>query len=152
MDPKTGRLKYSGWMKRDQNISFNRELVQPDPNSFFLREWTKIKHLTLIITFSKKKISIIRLFDIGVNTLMVATHILKGGNNFNENDPFSTITDDLTTKEIAAIIYSDRNAVGLREFNVSSSYETLIVSEKKDFDKNKYEKVYNLYEKCVHPH
>jgi hypothetical protein len=106
----------------------------------------------LIITFSKKKISIIRLFDIGVNTLMVATHILKGGNNFNENDPFATITDDLTTKEIAAIIYSDIKAVGLREFNVSSSYETLIVSEKKDYDNNKYEKVYNLFEKCIHPH
>ena len=27
LDPETGRLKYSGWMKRDQNINFNRELV-----------------------------------------------------------------------------------------------------------------------------
>jgi hypothetical protein len=53
-----------------------------------LREWTKIKHITKITTFSKKKITMYRLIDLGVNTVFVVQHILKAGSKFNENDPF----------------------------------------------------------------
>jgi len=59
-------------MKRDENIIFNRESIKYDPENFFIWEWSKIRHMTKIVTFSKKKVSIIRVFDIGINTLMVA--------------------------------------------------------------------------------
>lgn len=59
---------------------------------------------------------------------------------------------DLTVKEIAAIIHSDNKAIGFKEFNVTSDYETLIVKEKNDFDDSIYDKVFNVYEKNIHPH
>jgi hypothetical protein len=55
-------------MKRDKNVLFNTEAIKKDPSNNFIREWTKIKHMTIIITFSELRITLVRLFDYGINT------------------------------------------------------------------------------------
>ena len=77
LDPSTGTLKQTGWINRDAGIILNSEAVKPEPANNWLKEATKIRHLTLMTTFSEKKISIYRLFDIGINEIVVVTHILK---------------------------------------------------------------------------
>ena len=67
VDPSTGRLKHSGYLLRDKDIIFNRESVPADPTSNWLKEATKMRHQTLVVTFGPKKISISRLLDIGIN-------------------------------------------------------------------------------------
>ena len=67
LDPATGYLKETGWMKRDKNIIINRDAVKVDPSKIWLQRATNIRHLTLMFTFSKQKITVYRLFDIGVN-------------------------------------------------------------------------------------
>ena len=45
LDEETGRLKDSGWMKRAENVIFNRAAVpRPDPRNNWLKENTKIRH------------------------------------------------------------------------------------------------------------
>jgi hypothetical protein len=83
-------------MKRDQNLIFNKQCIKRDPLNNFLREWTKIKHITKITTFSKKKVTMYRLIDLGVNKVLVVMHILKAGSKFNENDPFELLTTEFT--------------------------------------------------------
>lgn len=145
LDEKTGRLKHTGWMKRDKNVQFNRDAVKADESNNWLKEITKRRHQTLITTFSDKKISIYRLFDFEINTVAVTTHILKAKKN---DDPLQSMADDMTTKEPMGIVYSDVSSVGIQPFNVTSDYETIILSEKKN-DGN--ERVLNLYEKNTHP-
>ena len=128
---------------------FNRNKVTVDPESFWLREWTKVKHLTQIITFSDKKISTMRLFDFGINVYLVTTHILKGGSNFNEDDPFASVTDDLTIKEPAGIVYSNTSSLRVEPFNLTSDYLTVQLTEKTDEAGNR---VLHLYENSTHPH
>lgn len=67
LDAKTGTLKQTGWINRDKGIILNSEAVKPEPANNWLKEATKVRHLTLITTFSEKKISVYRLFDIGIN-------------------------------------------------------------------------------------
>jgi len=67
LDPKTGTLKQTGWINRDKGIILNSEAVKPEPANNWLKESTKVRHLTLMTTFSEKKISVYRLFDIGIN-------------------------------------------------------------------------------------
>jgi hypothetical protein len=43
---KNGKLKVAGWMKRDRNLSFDRSLLFYNTTNFWLRELTKVKHLT----------------------------------------------------------------------------------------------------------
>ena len=81
LDPATGYLKETGWMKRDKGIIINGDAVKPDPSKNWLQRATNVRHLTLMFTFSKQKITIYRLFDIGVNQIVVGTHILKGKPN-----------------------------------------------------------------------
>lgn len=67
LDPATGTLKKTGWINRDKGIILNHEAVKPEPSNNWLKESTKVRHLTLITTFSEQKISVYRLFDIGIN-------------------------------------------------------------------------------------
>ena len=53
LDPSTGILKETGWMKRDKDIILNRQAIKPDPERNWLSESTKVRHLTLMLTFSK---------------------------------------------------------------------------------------------------
>ena len=144
-----GRLLQSGWLQRDEGLYFNRSKIKEDPNGFWLREWTKVKHLTQIITFSDKKISTMRLFDFGLNVFLVTTHILKGGSNFNDDDPFATVTHVLTIKVLDGIVYSNTSSLRVEPFNVSSDYVTVQLTEKTDADGNR---VLHMFENSTHPH
>ena len=53
LDPKTGILKETGWMKRDKDVILNRNAIKPDPSRNWLSESTKVRHLTFMLTFSK---------------------------------------------------------------------------------------------------
>ena len=101
----------------------------------------------MITTFSEKKISIYRLFDFEINTIAVTTHILKAKKN---DDPLQSMADDMTTKEPMGIVYSDVSSIGIQPFNVTSDYETIILSEK-DSSSEAGPRVLNLYEKNTHP-
>jgi hypothetical protein len=46
-------------MKRDKNVIFNREIVKHDSQNNFILEWTKIKHMTIIISFSELRITVV---------------------------------------------------------------------------------------------
>ena len=149
MDKETGRLKYSGWVKRDQNIEFNYEAVPWDKTKSFITEYTKIRHLTLILTFSKNTIIISRLYDIGVNCIFISTTIIKAQED--NEDVFARISDDMTVKELHAIVHSDTKSLSLQPFSVKGSYENMNLTEKKDFDHSKYQRVLNFKETNVHP-
>ena len=58
VDDKSGTLKHSGYLLRDHGLNFNREAVKDEPSNNWLKENTKRRHQTLIITFGKKKISL----------------------------------------------------------------------------------------------
>lgn len=73
----------------------------------------------MIITFSKKKISVQRLFDFGINTVAITTHMLKARDDV---DPLQRMADDMTTKEPMGIVYSDTESIGMQPFNVTSDY------------------------------
>ena len=65
-------------MKRDKNVLFNTEAIKKDPSNNFIREWTKIKHMTIIITFSELRITLVRLFDYGINTQIAISLFYEG--------------------------------------------------------------------------
>ena len=90
-----------------------------------------------------------RLFDFGLNVFLVTTHILKGGSNFNEDDPFASVTDDLTIKVLDGIVYSNTSSLRVEPFNVSSDYVTVQLTEKTDANGNR---VLHMYENSTHPH
>ena len=77
LDPKTGRLKLTGWVKRDENLVVNKLALRANPKKNWLQEYVKVRHQTLIITFSERKISVQRLFDFGINTVAITTHMIK---------------------------------------------------------------------------
>lgn len=144
----SGNLSIAGWMKRDTGLAFDKSKVPSNPDNSWLREYTKVKHLTQIVTFSEKKISTMRLFDFGLNCFLISTHILKAGNSFNEDDPFATVTDDLTIKELAGIVSSNTTSLRIEPFTVKSDQETVNVSER--FEGKT--RVLNLFEESLHPH
>jgi hypothetical protein len=146
-----GKLKDSGYLLRDKGIKFNRDVIKPDASYNYLKELTKMRHQTLIITFSPKKISIQRLFDFGINCIALTIHMLKGSEEPGV-DPLLALADDMTTKEPMGIVNSDVESVSVQPFNVTSYYMNLFLTEKEDFDKSKYDRVLNLHEKNVHPH
>jgi hypothetical protein len=126
----------------------NSEAVKPDASKNWLSEATKVRHLTLITTFSEKKISIYRLFDIGINQIVVATHILKAQPG---NDALQSMADDMSIKEPMGLVYSDVKSVGIQPWSLSSAYETINFTDKADFDKTKYSRVMNMRESNSHP-
>ena len=144
-----GKLKKTGWFKRDDNVIFNHEVIKKDESYPFLKELTKIRHLTLIVDFSKKKVSIYRLFDFGLNCVAVTTHILKA--NEEADDALQAMADDMTTKEPHGIVFSDTKSVGVQPFNVSSQHENIKFTDREDFDNQKYKRVMNMKEVNTHP-
>ena len=133
---------------RDTNITFNSEAVQPVASNHWLYEWTKARHLTLITTFSEKKISVYRLFDIGINQILVATHILKAQGG---DDALQAMADDMTIKEPAGHVFNDPKSVGIQPFRLESSYENINFTDREDFDRSKYSRVMNMRESNSHP-
>ena len=93
IDKDTKRLKYSGWMKRDKKVFVNKEVVPWDKNANKIREFTKFRHVTLLLTFTEKTIIITRLFDLEVNCLFVSTTILKAQED--NEDVFARLADDM---------------------------------------------------------
>jgi hypothetical protein len=75
--------------------------------------------------------------------------VKAGTNKF--MDTLDAMADDMTTKEPAGIVYSDVEAVSIQPFNVTSDYMSLFFTEKADYDKSKYQKVFNLHESNIHP-
>ena len=53
----------------------------------------------------------------------------------------------MTTKEPMGIVYSDVSSVGIQPFNLTSDYETIVLSEVE----GKESRMLNLYEKNTHP-
>ena len=149
IDNKTKRVKVSGWMKRDEKIIINKEVVPWDYTQGQVREFTKFRHLTLLLTFTEKTIIISRLFDLGVNCLFISTTIMKAQPD--NPDVFARLADDMQVKELHAVINSDTRSLGVQPFSVQGAFETFNFSDKVDFDKEKYSRVFNLYERNTHP-
>jgi len=148
LDEKTGRLKESGWMKRDENVIFNRDSVsRPDPKNNWLKENTKIRHQTLITVFSEKLLQIYRLFDFELNCILVTTHIVKPTGS--GGDVFSSMAEDMQVKEPMGIVYSDTSSIEVQPFNVSSMHELLSL-ELDDLEKG-HSRVLSLSEANTHP-
>jgi hypothetical protein len=101
------------------------------------------------VDFSKKKLSIYRLFDFGLNCVAVTTHILKA--NAEADDALQAMADDMTTKEPHGIVFSDTKSVGVQPFNVSSQHENIKFTDSEDFDTQKYKRVMNMKEVNTHP-
>ena len=103
-------------MKRDEKLIINKEVVPWDYNSNQIREYTKFRHLTLLLTFTEKTIIISRLFDVGVNCIFVSTTILKAQPD--NPDIFARLASDMQVKELHAIVHSDTRSVGVQPFSV----------------------------------
>lgn len=54
MDPSTGRLKDTGYLRRDANLIFNRDAVKTVAGQNPVRALTKMRFTTYIITFAPK--------------------------------------------------------------------------------------------------
>ena len=105
--------------------------------------------MTLLLTFTENTIIISRLFDIGFNCLFVSTTILKAQED--NEDIFARLADDMQVKELHAIVNSDTRSVGLRPFSVQGASESMNLTERTDFDKSKYQNVFNFKERNTHP-
>ena len=75
--------------------------------------------------------------------------MLKAG--INKFDALESMADDMTTKEPAGIVYNNVSSLSVEPFNVTSSYMSLQFTEKEDFDREKYQQVFNLHESNTHP-
>ena len=64
-------------MLRDKNVVLNRDAIKRNPNGNPLRERAKLRHQTMIITFSDKKVSIQRLLDFELNSILVTIQLIK---------------------------------------------------------------------------
>lgn len=61
------------------------------------------------------------------------------------------MADDMQVKELHAIINSDTRSIGLKPFSVQGAFESMNLTERTDFDKSKYQKVYSFKERNTHP-
>jgi hypothetical protein len=86
-----------------------------------------------------------RIFDFGLNCFLVSTHILKGGSEFNPDDPFATFTDDLTIKTLDGLNEVNTSSLGVEPFYVYNEAHKVNVTWKSDG-------VLNMFEECQHPH
>ena len=92
-----------------------------------------------------------RIFDFGLNCLMISVHILKAGVVFNENDPFSDMAVDLTLKELAGLPELNTSTVGIAEWSMKGDYASASMKETKNPNPMKYSRVLNFKEYCNHP-
>lgn len=61
------------------------------------------------------------------------------------------MADDMQVKELHAIINSDTRSLALRPFSVQGAFESMNLTERTDFDKSKYQNVFNFRERNTHP-
>lgn len=138
-------------MKRDKNVRINWDDHKTNKDWYWLRELTKVKHITQVITFSDKKVSEMKIVDYGLNCILITTHILKPGGVHNEGDIFAGQASDMTMKELAGVFEHNTKAVSLDGFSLKSDMVQTAFSETKNPDPSKYDKVMHMFEQSEQP-